>query len=75
MTRPESEEYSRFSPRANNGVRIDHAYVISELAQRVTACEFDHTPRLLRETDHSALVVCVAAQARILSGPQSGDVR
>ena len=54
---PDIREYSWFSPGVNNGFRIDHAYAVPELAQRITACEFDHTPRLLRETDHSALIV------------------
>jgi exodeoxyribonuclease III len=58
---PGVREYSWFSPNtANNGFRIDHAYARPEFAQRVTSCEFDHTPRLLRETDHSALVVSIA---------------
>ena len=55
---PGIREYSWFSPgAANNGFRIDHAYAAPELAQRVIACEFDQTPRLLRETDHAALIV------------------
>jgi hypothetical protein len=37
--------------------KLDYAFAVPELAQRVTACEFDHTSRLLRETDHSALNV------------------
>ena len=55
---PGIREYSWFSPgAANNGFRIDHAYAAPELAQRVIACEFDQTPRLLRETDHAALIM------------------
>jgi hypothetical protein len=56
-THPNDREYSWFSPGVNNGFRIDHAYAAPELAQRVTTCEFDHTPRNLREADHSALIV------------------
>ena len=48
-------EYSWYSNR-NNGFRIDHAFAVSPLADRTTMCEFDHEPRLLGETDHSALV-------------------
>ncbi|MGH3960840.1 endonuclease/exonuclease/phosphatase family protein [Mycobacterium sp.] len=58
---PEVREYSWFSANAaNNGFRIDHAYARPELARQVTSCEFDHTPRLLKETDHSALIVSMA---------------
>lgn len=48
-------EYSWYSNR-NNGFRIDHAFAVPALAERMTRCEFDHDPRLLGETDHSALV-------------------
>lgn len=58
---PDVREYSWFSPSAaGNGFRIDHAYARPELARQVTSCEFDHTPRLLKETDHSALIVSTA---------------
>ena len=62
-THPNDREYSWFSPGVNNGFRIDHAYAAPELAQRVTTCEFDHTPRNLRETDHSALIVSLSSLA------------
>lgn len=49
--------YSSKDGRPYSGFRVDYAFAAPELAQRVTACEFDHTPRLLGETDHSALIV------------------
>lgn len=55
---PDTREYSWFSPnKVRNGFRIDHAYALPELAKQITSCEFDHNPRLLNETDHSALLV------------------
>jgi exonuclease III len=45
---PDIREYSWFSPGANNGFRLDYAHATPELAQLVTASEFDQTPRLLR---------------------------
>lgn len=53
---PTVREYSWFSRPGDNGFRLDHVYAAPEFAQCVTACEFDHTPRLAGETDHSALV-------------------
>lgn len=47
-------EYTWYS-HTRNGFRLDHAFAIPDLANRVTQCEFDHEPRLLGETDHSAL--------------------
>ncbi|WP_232007358.1 endonuclease/exonuclease/phosphatase family protein [Mycobacterium intermedium] len=59
---PRTREYSWFSPtKANNGFRLDHAYARPGLNERVVSCEFDHTPRLLNETDHSALIVSIAS--------------
>lgn len=57
---PDIREYSWFSPGVNNGFRLDYAFATPELAQRVTACKFDQTPRDLRETDHAALVISCA---------------
>jgi exodeoxyribonuclease-3 len=59
---PGIREYSWFS-HTRNGFRLDHAFAVPTLAGRVTACEFDHEPRLLGETDHSALVVSFSAEA------------
>lgn len=53
---PTDREYSWFSRPGDNGFRLDYVFAAPEFAQRVTACEFDHTPRLAGETDHSALV-------------------
>lgn len=44
----------------NNGFRVDYACAANESAQLESACEFDHTPKLLGETDHSALIVSLA---------------
>ena len=53
---PVTREYSWFSRPGDNGFRLDYLFAVPELAARVTACEFDHAPRLAGETDHSALV-------------------
>ncbi|BBX27407.1 endonuclease/exonuclease/phosphatase family protein [Mycolicibacterium alvei] len=53
---PTAREYSWFSRPGDNGFRLDYIFAAPEFAERVVACEFDHAPRLARETDHSALV-------------------
>lgn len=52
---PNVREYTWYS-HTKNGFRLDHAFAVPALAERVVACEFDHEPRLRGETDHSALV-------------------
>ncbi len=51
---PRVREYSWYS-QTKNGFRLDHAFAAPRLAELVTDCKFDHDPRLLGETDHSAL--------------------
>lgn len=41
--------------RTGDGYRYDHTFVVADLADQVTACEYVHEPRTLRLTDHSAL--------------------
>ena len=52
---PGVREYSWYS-HTKNGFRLDHAFAVPALADRLAKCEFDHEPRLLGETDHSALI-------------------
>ncbi|OMB94443.1 exonuclease III [Mycobacterium sp. NS-7484] len=54
---PDAREYSWFSRPGGNGFRLDYVYATPEFAQQVSACEYDHAPRLAGETDHSGLVV------------------
>ncbi|MCI4354802.1 MAG: hypothetical protein L3K06_05490 [Thermoplasmata archaeon] len=59
---PEAREYTWFSRKPHcNGFRIDHAFVSPPLASRLTAAHYDHRIRELGATDHSALVVELAA--------------
>lgn len=53
---PGVREYSWFSRPGDNGFRLDYIFAVPELARHVSACEFDHAPRIAGETDHSALV-------------------
>ncbi|QZH57661.1 endonuclease/exonuclease/phosphatase family protein [Mycolicibacterium farcinogenes] len=53
---PSVREYSWFIRPGDNGFRLDYIYAVPEFARRVRTCEFDHAPRLTRETDHSGLV-------------------
>ncbi len=60
---PETREYSYYSFREGrpyNGFRVDYALAAPSLAGHVATCEFDHTPRTLNETDHSALLIVLA---------------
>lgn len=57
---PGVREYTWYS-HTKNGFRLDHAFAVPLLAERVTACEFDHEPRLRGETDHSALLFTYAS--------------
>jgi exodeoxyribonuclease III len=60
---PGVREYTYHDSKTNYGFRIDTAFATADLAKRVTACEYDQTPRIRRETDnrretdHAALVV------------------
>jgi exonuclease III len=52
----DKREYSWYS-HAGNGFRIDHVFSTKEMDGLITYIEYDHTPRLEGETDHSALLV------------------
>jgi len=63
---PGIREYTWYS-QTNNGFRLDHAFAVPALAERLITCAFDHEPRLSGETDHSALVLSFAADACVPS--------
>ncbi len=45
------------TPRAGRGFRIDHAFASPAIAERVTACRYDHEVRERGWSDHSLLVL------------------
>ncbi|GJJ24137.1 endonuclease/exonuclease/phosphatase family protein [Mycolicibacterium mageritense] len=53
---PAAREYSWFSRPGDNGFRLDYLFAVPDLARQVSACTFDHAPRITGETDHSGLV-------------------
>ncbi|MGI4802815.1 MAG: endonuclease/exonuclease/phosphatase family protein [Janthinobacterium lividum] len=57
---PHVRDYTWFSPQGRNGFRLDHAFGSEKLHRRVTTCRYDHAPRLMRRSDHSALVMEVS---------------
>jgi exodeoxyribonuclease III len=55
-------DYTWFSQRAGknlNGFRIDHAFGTQSLRRRVRACEYSHSEREARISDHSSIVISV----------------
>ena len=60
----DSREHTWFSHlsggRPGRGFRIDHAFASRTLAERVTACRYDHEVRVRGLSDHSLLVVDLA---------------
>lgn len=50
-----AREFSWFS-HADNGFRLDHAFVTGTLAGKVSACTYDHATRTVL-TDHSAITL------------------
>jgi len=53
---PTTKEFSWFSSQGN-GFRIDHVFCSKSLDQEVLNIEYIHTPREMKFSDHSALVV------------------
>lgn len=53
---PGVRDYSWYSRPGDNGFRLDYIFAMPELARQISACEFDHAPRVAGETDHSGLV-------------------
>jgi len=53
---PDKFEYSWFS-QADNGFRIDHAFVSVKLNPSIKSIKYDHSPREKKITDHSALII------------------
>ena len=51
----DASEYTWFSAQGH-GFRIDHAFVTADLVGRVSSCEYDHSVRRRRLSDHSALL-------------------
>jgi exodeoxyribonuclease III len=43
--------------RTGDGYRYDHAFCTAALRKRITNCSYDHTPRLEKLSDHSALTI------------------
>jgi exonuclease III len=54
---PETREYTWYSERANNGFRLDHAFAIAPVFERITRCQYLHRLREQGFSDHSALQV------------------
>lgn len=43
--------------RTGDGYRYDHAFCAAVFQDRITSCGYDHTPRLEKLSDHSALAI------------------
>ena len=54
---PDAREFSWYSPQAQNGFRLDHAFASPSLAARVSDVRYSHFEREARLSDHSALIV------------------
>ena len=57
---PDRREYSWFSTR-NNGFRIDHAFLSQELAACAGSVHYSHEERITGISDHSPLILELAA--------------
>jgi exonuclease III len=57
---PDRREYSWFSTR-NNGFRIDHAFLSKDLAACAGIVHYSHEERIARLSDHSPLILELAA--------------
>jgi exodeoxyribonuclease-3 len=57
-------EYSWFSPGADNGFRLDHAFATNPFARQVSDCFYDQSPRVSGATDHAALIVDIDVVGR-----------
>jgi exodeoxyribonuclease III len=55
-------EHSWFG-RAGDGYRFDHFFISRRLSRFVSACSYDHGPRLRGLSDHSAMVLTLHAQS------------
>lgn len=53
---PDATEHS-WVGRTGEGNRYDHAFCSSTIAGRLTSCGYDHTPRVEKLSDHSALTM------------------
>lgn len=52
----DKKEYSWFS-HANNGFRLDHFFVSTELTEKIKSCEYIHTYREKKISDHSMMTL------------------
>ena len=52
---PDGREFSWYS-RFGNGFRIDHIFSTPAMDRALTKIGYDHSPRIGKETDHSAMV-------------------
>ena len=63
MMNPGISEHSWFGrSRADgtrNGYRFDHAFVSDEHRPCVRSCNYDHLPRHMQLSDHSALILTI----------------
>lgn len=53
---PDTIEHS-WVGRTSDGYRYDHAFCAAALRDRITGCGYEHTPRLEKLSDHSALTI------------------
>ena len=60
--RPDAREYTWYS-NYGNGFRLDHAFLSPSLAPRLVSSTYRHETRAHGVTDHSALVVELAAES------------
>jgi exodeoxyribonuclease-3 len=58
---PDTVEHS-WVGRTGDGYRYDHAFCAAALGDRITGCAYDHTPRLEKLSDHSALTMQLAVR-------------
>jgi exonuclease III len=49
--------------RSGNGYRFDHAFASENVARSITRCFYDHSPRLMNLSDHSAMILEVRTSA------------
>lgn len=56
---PAVQEYS-WVGRTNNGYRYDYCFVSPDLRENISECQYIHETRMMRITDHSAIVIEIA---------------
>lgn len=61
---PDGTDHSWFGRRSGAGYRFDHLFCSATHASALTACWYDHQPRHLGLSDHSALVATLTVTSR-----------